>query len=65
FPGSGAEKAGIKDGDIILKINQEKITPQNLLAQIIIRYNPGDKITLTILRDGKDIIRKATLGEMK
>jgi S1-C subfamily serine protease len=65
FPGSGAEKAGIKDGDIILKINQEKITPQNLLAQIIIRYNPGDEITLTILRDGEEITLKAILGEMK
>jgi len=63
FPGSAAEKAGLKEGDIILEFNGEKITTENTLAKIIMKYNPGDKITLKILREGKEIIVEVTLGE--
>jgi len=61
--GSGAEKAGIKDKDIILEINSEKITQDNKMAQIINKYNPGDKITLKVLRDGSEQNIEVTLGE--
>lgn len=63
FPGSAAEKIGLKENDIILEFNGEKITVENSLAKIIMKYNPGDKITLKILRDGKEKIIEATLGE--
>lgn len=63
FPDSAAEKAGLKEGDIILEFNNEKITPDNSLAKIILKYNPGDKIVLKILRNGKEKIIEATLGE--
>ena len=61
--GSGAEKAGIKDKDIILEINSEKITQDNKMAQIINKYNPGDKIMLKVLRDGSEQNIEVTLGE--
>jgi serine protease Do len=54
FPGSAAEKAGLKEGDIILELNGEKITNENTLAKIIVKYNPGDKVILKILRDGQE-----------
>lgn len=63
FPGSAAEKVGLKEGDIILEFNGEKITTENTLAKIIMKYNPGDKITLKILRNGKEIIFEVILGE--
>jgi S1-C subfamily serine protease len=63
FPGSAAEKAGLKEGDIILEFNGEKITTENTLAKIIMKYNPGDKVTLKILREGKEKIIEVTLGE--
>ena len=63
FPDSAAEKAGLKEGDIILEFNEEKITPENSLAKIIMKYNPGDKITLKILRQEKEEIIELTLGE--
>jgi serine protease Do len=51
---SPAEKAGIKEGDIILEINGEKITVDNPLSEIILKYSPGDQVTLKILRDGQE-----------
>jgi len=63
FPGSAAEKAGIIEGDIILEFNQEKITTENSLAKIIMKYNPGDKVVLKILREDKEKIFEVTLGE--
>lgn len=62
-PGSGAEKAGLKEKDLILEFNEEKITAENSLAKLIQKYNPGDKITLKIIRDGKEIVVEVVLGE--
>lgn len=61
--GSAAQKAGIREDDIILEFNQEKITTENSLAKIIQKYNPGDTITLKILRDKEELTLQATLGE--
>jgi serine protease Do len=63
FPGSSAEKAGLKEGDIILEFNGEKITSQNPLAKIIMKYNPGDKVTLKVLRQSKEFSVEVVLGE--
>jgi len=63
YPGSAAEKAGLKEGDIILEINGEKITFENSLEKIIMRYNPGDKIVLKILRNGQEKNIEVVLGE--
>ena len=63
FPDSAAEKAGLKEGDIILEFNQEKITTENSLAKIIMKCGPGDKISLKILRQDEEKYITATLGE--
>jgi len=63
FPGSAAEKVGLEEGDIILEFNGEKITTENTLAKIIMEHDPGDKITLKILRQGKEKTIQATLDE--
>jgi serine protease Do len=63
WPGSAAEKAGLRIGDIILEFNGEKITTQNSLAKIIMKYNPGDKVTLKVLRGDEEKIMEVTLGE--
>lgn len=67
--GSAAQKAGVQQDDIITKIDGQKITNDNSLAQIIAKKKVGDGIMLTIYRDarstssgqGKTIEVKATL----
>lgn len=60
---SAADKAGVKEKDIILEINGEKIMKDNSMARIVQKYSPGDKISLKILRNNQEIHLEATLGE--
>jgi len=60
---SAAEKAGLKQDDIILEFNSEKITTDNSLAKMIQKRNPGDEIILKVLRDKTEMTLEATLGE--
>ena len=62
-PGSAADKAGIKENDIILEVDGQKITTENTLSKMILSHNVGDKIRLKILREGKEIEVEAELGE--
>lgn len=49
-----ADKAGLKAGDIILKIDNTAIDQKNSLSAVINRHKVGDKVTLTVLRGGKE-----------
>lgn len=60
--GSPAEEAGLKEGDIITKVNDTEINEENSLAAIINRHSVGDKVSLTIIRDGQEIKLEATLA---
>jgi serine protease Do len=61
--GSPAEKGGVKEGDIITKINGDSITSTSSLQSLVGKYKPGDKVTLTINRDGKTQTLTVTLEE--
>jgi len=63
--GSPAETAGIKENDVILEFNGEKITSNNPLSQIITKYSVEDKVNLKILRDDQELNVEATLAERK
>jgi serine protease Do len=63
--GSAADKAGLKEYDIILELNGEKISSKNPLANIMQKYKIGDEIELKVLREGKEIKLRATLEEKK
>ncbi|MFH1423376.1 MAG: trypsin-like peptidase domain-containing protein [Candidatus Nealsonbacteria bacterium] len=60
---SAAAEAGLKQDDILLEFNGEKITAENSLGKLIQKYNPGDKITLKVLRDKQESTLEVTLGE--
>ncbi|MGI9027361.1 MAG: S1C family serine protease [Candidatus Saccharimonadales bacterium] len=61
IPNSPAAKAGIREGDIITKVNNDSINEMNSLVSLLGRHSVGDKVTLTIIRDGKDQPVDATL----
>lgn len=64
-PGSPAERVGLKEGDIILEFNGERIEPPRTLAALIQKYQVGDTVTLKVLR-GKDTLTvSVTLEERK
>jgi serine protease Do len=60
--GGPAEKAGLKAGDIIVKIDDTAIDQTNSLSALINKHSVGDKVSLTILRDGKEQRVDVTLG---
>lgn len=62
---SAAKKAGIKEGDIITKINETKIEEPDQLSQVVRKHKPGDKVTVTLLRDKKEQKISAELGKWK
>lgn len=63
--GSAAEKAGLKEGDVITKVNDTKIENPADLTEAITSHKPKDEVTVYYKRDGKDMSAKATLGETK
>lgn len=62
---SAAKKAGIKEGDIITKIGETKIEEPDQLSQAIRKHKPGEKVTVTLLRDKKEQKVTAELGKWK
>ncbi len=60
---SPAAKAGLKVGDIILKINSEEITSKTDLTELVQDYAPNDEISATFLRNGKEENIKIKLEE--
>ncbi len=62
--GSAAEKAGLKAGDIITKIDDKKIG-NGELTETVRKYKPEDKVTVTYTRDGKEQKTTATLGRLR
>lgn len=58
---SPASKAGLKEKDVIIKIENVAIDETNSLTSVLGRHSVGDKVTLTVVRDGKQITLTATL----
>ena len=61
---SAAEKAGLKQGDIITKIEGKEVSSINELNKIKYTYNIGDTVKLTIYRDGEESELDVTLTEL-
>ncbi len=63
--GSPAQKAGIKRGDVVVKFDGKTIKDMHALPRIVAATPVGKKTTVTVVRAGKTITLKVTIGELK
>jgi serine protease Do/serine protease DegQ len=61
MPGSSAEAAGLLSGDVILSVNQEKVTRASQLSQQLKRLSVGEKVRLEVLREGRRFVLQPVL----
>lgn len=62
---SAAEKIGLKEGDIITKVDDTKIENPDVLTKVIRSHKPGEKVKVTYLRDKKEQTATAELTKWK
>lgn len=58
-----AEEAGLQAGDILLRVGERRIEDGDDLTWALGKHQPGDKVSLTLWRDGKEQKREITLGD--
>ena len=61
-PGTPADKAGLKDGDIITAIDDQKLGSDTSLRGVLMQRKPGDIVKLDVLRDGQQMTFDVTLA---
>jgi serine protease Do len=62
-PGSPSEKAGVRNGDVVISVNDKKVEGPRELQLLIGSLKPGQKVNLKVLRDGKEQDIAVELGE--
>jgi serine protease Do len=63
-PTGPAKKAGLQQGDIIIEIGSEKIKNVNQLRNFVAGIAPGKETEISVIREGKKISSKVTVGEL-
>jgi S1-C subfamily serine protease len=61
-PGTPADRAGLEPGDIITAIEGEAIDAENGFVTVLMRFDPGEEVQITVFRDGREIAVTVTLG---
>lgn len=64
-PEGAAIKAGVRRGDVITKVDNQNVATPNALRNKIAMTEPGKEVTLTLIRNGKEMEVKAKLGELR
>lgn len=62
-PGTPAEEAGLREGDLILAVDDEEVTLESPLVALITAHEPGDTVALTVERNNREQEIKVELGE--
>ena len=61
-PGEAAEKAGIQRGDVVIKIGDKDVTPDQTLSNLTSSLTPGTRVPFVVIRDNKQLTLNVTLG---
>ncbi|WP_343519752.1 Do family serine endopeptidase [Sphingomonas sp.] len=61
-PGEAAAKAGIRQGDIITKVDGRDVTPDTTLSYLAANVRPGTRVPVELVRDGKTMTVQLTVG---
>lgn len=59
--GSAAEEANLKKGDVVIKVNGKTVSKMAEMQEALSQYRPGDKVSITYLRDKKEHTKTVTL----
>jgi 2-alkenal reductase len=62
-PGSPAQQAGLRPNDIITRVNDQTLDAEHPLLSVMVKFRPGDKVTLTFIRDSKPQTVDLILGQ--
>lgn len=62
LPGSPADAAGLKVGDVVTAVDGDKVDAKHTLAVRMVAYGPGDTLTLTVVRNGNTLQLPVTLA---
>ena len=62
-PGKGADKAGIKAGDVIVSVNGQEVNPDQNLSSIVANQPIGSKVPIVLMRNGQRQTVTAVVGE--
>jgi S1-C subfamily serine protease len=63
FPGSPAEDAGMEQGDLIVDVGGEEVDSGDALTEALTRFDPGEIIEVTVIRDGDSRAIEVELGQ--
>jgi serine protease Do len=62
-PGGAADKAGIRAGDVVVKVGGEEVTSDQTLSYLVANTPPGERVAIELIRDGKRMTVNATVGK--
>jgi serine protease Do len=61
-PGEGADKAGLKQGDVVVRVGGKDVTPDQTLSYLVANATPGSRVPIEVIRDGKRQTLTALVG---
>ncbi|HHH29453.1 MAG TPA: PDZ domain-containing protein, partial [Polyangiaceae bacterium] len=63
--GSPAEAAGLREGDVIVEVEGERVRRAEMLPRLVAHHGPGARIHVTVVRQGKRLTLTATLAKLE
>ncbi len=63
LPHGPAAIAGLRSGDLVVRVDDRRIADARSLAEAVASYDPGDVVELGVVRDGEDVVVPVVLGK--